>query len=126
MRRSADIAGEMGQDDRLNWAPLLALVGEELTSEFMWMYDIELADGALVHAYKHIETRRYLHLAEDGSTLRFTAPGHYEPIDRHDALVEAFYQWERFADERYSDVEVLRAALRQAYRAALGDQPAAS
>jgi hypothetical protein len=82
------MAGERSQGDHPNWEPLLALVGDVLVGEFMWMFEIELADGVAVHAYKHIITRRYLHIAEDGRTFVFTAPGRYRPIDR-DAVLAA-------------------------------------
>ena len=72
MSNDKTIAGEMGQGDRPNWEPLEAMVGEELAGEFMWMFQVDLADGTAVHAYKHIFTRRYLHLAEDGRTFAFT------------------------------------------------------
>ena len=86
MGDSTTIAGELGQGDRPNWEPLLAMLGEEPAGEFMWMFQVDLADGTAVHAYKHILTRRYLHLAEDGRTLAFTVSGRYRPIDPRDAL----------------------------------------
>ena len=55
--------------------PLIELVGVELAPWFMWMLDVELEDGELVHAYKHIATRRYLHLGEDGRARSSTADG---------------------------------------------------
>jgi hypothetical protein len=30
------------------------------------MHSVRLDDDAVVHAYKHLSTRRYCHLAEDG------------------------------------------------------------
>jgi hypothetical protein len=44
----------------------------------MWMFEVRLSDGTPLHAYKHIDTRRYLHLASDGrlsSTSHLTATG---------------------------------------------------
>lgn len=94
------------------------MVGEELAGEFMWMFQVDLADGTAVHAYKHICTRRYLHLAEDGRTLAFTRSGRYRAVDPFDLLVAVFDGWERLIDDE-ADVEALRSALRQAYRKAL-------
>ena len=119
MSDTTTIAGEMVQGDRPQWEPVLALVGELLVGELMWMFEIALADGVAVHAYKHSLTRRYLHIAEDGRTLVFTGSGRYRPIDPYDALVAVFDGWEQLADERYDDVDALRAALREAYRRAL-------
>jgi hypothetical protein len=33
--------------------------------------EIRLADGTVVHAYKHVRTRRYLHLALDGRAYAY-------------------------------------------------------
>jgi hypothetical protein len=118
MSNDKSIAGEMGQGDRPNWEPLEAMVGEQLAGEFMWMFQVDLADGIAVHAYKHIFTRRYLHLGEDGRTLVFTRSGRYRTIDPFDLLMAVFDGWEDLADDG-ADVEALRAALRQAYRKAL-------
>jgi hypothetical protein len=117
MSDSASIAGRLGQRDHPNWEPLLGLIGEELVGEFMWMAQIDLADGTVVHAYKHILTRCYLHVQEGGRTLAFTASGRYRPIDPYHAIADAFDGWRGDMDET-TEVEVLRAALRQAYRKA--------
>ena len=93
------ISGEVVEFDRPDWEPLLALVGEELAEWFMWMYEIELADGSAVHAYKHIDTREYLHLAADGRTFEYTAGGAYCPIPRALALELVFARMERISPE---------------------------
>jgi hypothetical protein len=118
MGNNKSIAGELGQGDRPNWQPLEAMVGEELAGEFMWMFQVDLADGTAVHAYKHIFTRRYLHLGEDGRTFAFTYSGRYCTIDPFDLLMAVFDGWEQLVDDD-ADVDALRAALRQAYRKAL-------
>jgi hypothetical protein len=118
MTSTKTIAGDMGQGDRPNWEPLEAMLGEELAGEFMWMFQVDLADGTAVHAYKHILTRRYLHLGEQGQTFAYTYSGRYRAVDPFDLLLVVFDGWEQFADEE-ADVESLRAALRQACRKAL-------
>lgn len=118
MSNDTSIAGEMGQGDRPNWQPLEAMAGEELAGEFMWMFQVDLADGTAVHAYKHIGTRRYLHLGEDGRTFAFTYSGRYRPVDPFDLLVAVFDGWEQLVDAE-ANLEGLRSALRQAYRKAL-------
>lgn len=117
MSNDKTIAGEMGQGDRPNWEPLEVMVGEQLAGEFMWMFQVDLADGTAVHAYKHIFTRRYLHLGEDGRTFVFTRSERYRMIDPFDLLLAVFDGWEDLVDDG-ADVEALRAALRQAYRKA--------
>jgi hypothetical protein len=113
------MAGERSQGDHPTWEPLLTLVGDVLVGEFMWMFEIELADGAAVHAYKHIFTRRYLHIAEDGRTLVYTTTGRYRPIDRYEALALAFHEWELVGGDR-EGLDVLRTELQAAYRKAAG------
>lgn len=63
------------------WQPLLELVGEEVTGDFMWMHEVTLSDGTAVHAYKHFITRQYVHLSEEGETFVFEAPDFYRPVD---------------------------------------------
>ena len=41
------LRGTLRQYERPVWQPLLDLVGEELVEWFMWMHEIELADGNL-------------------------------------------------------------------------------
>jgi hypothetical protein len=57
------------------------------------MHEIELTDGARVHAYKHIDTRRYFHLATDGRVFAYSSTGTYVPIERSEAIDEAFHNF---------------------------------
>jgi hypothetical protein len=118
MSDNMSIVGQLGQCDRPDWEPLLALLGEGLAGEFMWMSQIDLADGTAVHAYKHARTRLYLHVGVDGRTMVFTLSGRYRPVDPYDAIVAAFDGWELLVDDR-AEFDVLRAALRMALRKAL-------
>jgi hypothetical protein len=52
------------------WEPLFELTSEHI-GEFMWMHEVELEDGTRLHAYKHYETRRYLHLDHGGRAFVF-------------------------------------------------------
>lgn len=79
-RRTNDIAGELKQYDEPDWEPLLKLVGEIGASDFMWMHEEALEDGRSVHAYKHIDTRRYLHLDDRGNAFVYTDAGKYRPF----------------------------------------------
>ena len=38
--------------------------------DFMWMCAAEFHDGRTVHSYKHVDTRRYLHLDDSGHAYR--------------------------------------------------------
>ena len=65
----------MTQGDSPVWEPLIEAVGERLVGTFMWMYEEEMADGTILHVYKHIHTRRYMHLATDGRAFAYTPCG---------------------------------------------------
>ena len=59
LERFADLAKRSG----------LAIAADD----FMWMGAAEFNDGRTVHSYKHVDTRRYLHLDESGHAYRFLA-----------------------------------------------------
>jgi hypothetical protein len=48
-----------------DWGPLVQLAPDHV-DEFMWMFEVELENGVALHAYKHRETRHYLHLDSAG------------------------------------------------------------
>ena len=62
-----------------NWEPLLDLAPDEI-DDFMWMFQVELEDGAMVQAYKHWWTRRYVHLDFGGRAFVFIDEGTYEEV----------------------------------------------
>jgi len=71
-------------DRGTDWAALERFAGVATAAgvavsadEFMWMQAAEFADGHVVHAYKHVDTRRYLHLDGSGHAYRYTAGGGY-------------------------------------------------
>ncbi len=100
-----------------NWAPLEAVVGRDLAGWFMWIYEIELADGSRIHAYKHMTTRRYLHLVSDGRAFEHHADGRYGEVGLASAIVRAFSGWER-AQPPSRHRRAMRAAVESARRAA--------
>jgi hypothetical protein len=74
---------------RPDWRPLLDLVPDEVP-DFMWMFRDFLEGGIVVEAYKHRETRQYLHLDESGRAYEFLGgmeDSYYEEVDPV-ALVE--------------------------------------
>ena len=117
MLNDRSIPGDVCQAEEPDWEPLRALVGMTLADWFMWMFEIELADGTRVHAYKHIATRRYFHLALDGRAFVYTARGRYREIEPRTAIDGVFTDWDVLALE-LRDPQVVRAALRRARRAA--------
>jgi hypothetical protein len=72
--------GEATQGDSPVWEPLLAAIGEELAGDFMWMFEARLTDGRLLQAYKHIATRRYLHLGPHGSAFVYESRSRYRKV----------------------------------------------
>jgi hypothetical protein len=83
------VKGRMMRNYELpDWAPLVELAPEHV-DEFMWMFEVELENGVRLHAYKHWETRRYLHLDHGGRAFVYiwnedlTADddGRYEEVD---------------------------------------------
>jgi hypothetical protein len=76
----------------MDWAPLERFltaatergVDAPSADEFMWMGRCQLADGPIVHLYKHAESRRYLNLDHAGFSYRYHSredPGRYEPFE---------------------------------------------
>jgi hypothetical protein len=37
----------------------------------LWIFEVELTDGTPLQAYKHVDTRGYVHLAPDGAAFVF-------------------------------------------------------
>lgn len=77
MERLANRSEPVVQIDTPDWAPLEAAIGPDLAGGFMWMHEVRLIGGPSVHAYKHIATRRYLHLAGDGQAFAHLGDGRY-------------------------------------------------
>jgi predicted RNase H-like HicB family nuclease len=77
----------MTQGDRPHWQPLMDLV----MTGWMWMFEVCLSDGRKLHAYKHRWTRRYIHLAEDGTGFLYLGGKRerYEEVDPLWLLEEA-------------------------------------
>jgi len=117
MPSTSTILGTLSQYVDPHWEPLHDLVGVDLAGWFMWMFEIELADQSRVQAYKHVSTRRYFHLAEDGRAFAYKGEGRYVEIDRRDAIDAAFDGWEEVLPEG-EDAAVVRDALRRARVAA--------
>jgi hypothetical protein len=89
------IYGEMTQGDRPCWGPLERAVGLELAGGFMWMYEIETTSRGRLQAYKHIDTRRYLHLDDHGRAYEYIAEQRYREIPLADAIALALASWHR-------------------------------
>ena len=62
------------------WTPLEGVLPREDCTNYMWMGEIELESGLHIHAYKHCDTRRYLHIGEDGSSWVYDPLGYAPAI----------------------------------------------
>lgn len=74
------------------WEPILDALGERLTCGFMYMAAIELPIGTL-HAYKHQDTRCYLHLTDDGRAFEWTGCERYVETRLDWAIEHALCSW---------------------------------
>lgn len=103
--------GSMTKRDTPSWTPLLDLVGDELAGDFMWMFEVVLTDGTCLQAFKHIDTRRYLHLRPDGAAFAYEPTGRYRVVDAADVLVEVFAPLPGLAGVTSGQLEASRRAV---------------
>ena len=113
MPQNRTLRGRMSRVERPDWDPLIDLVGLELVRWFMWMGQVELVDDTRVHAYKHIATRRYFHIGEDGRLFAYGSPDRFTEIEPEEAVDEAFFGWDDVLPEPDLDAALALAQLRQ-------------
>lgn len=89
MHREPSIRGEMVQRSTPEWRPLEEAVGYDLAGAFMWMFEVRLAGGRPLHAYKHIDTRRYVHLDLACNAFAYLGEERYGRVALADALEAA-------------------------------------
>jgi hypothetical protein len=90
MGRARVYRGTSTQGERPDWGPLLEAVGEQVTGDFMWMFEVVLTDGTSLQAYKHIDTRRYIHLGSDGEAFVYESSDRYRRFPAADVLAAVF------------------------------------
>jgi hypothetical protein len=90
MDKAQICTGKMTQGETPNWEPLLSVVGEELAGDFMWMFEVALSIGTMIQAYKHIDTRRYVHLDSNGTGYVYEETDRYRSVDVADVLAVVF------------------------------------
>jgi hypothetical protein len=56
----------------------------------MWMFEVELSDGRSLQAYKHIDTRCYVHLAADGQAYFYEHPHRHISIPLWEIFAAVF------------------------------------
>lgn len=83
----------------------------------MWMHELRLEDASRVHAYKHVVTRRYLHLLEGGEALDYVGDGRYRRVRLASAIARSFLGWER-SNPCDEEVQALRKVIERARQSA--------
>jgi hypothetical protein len=96
------------------WQPLVVAVGQRLADTFMWMHEEELDDGSVLHAYKHIHTRRYLYLTTDGRAFEHASCGGFVPMRLDHAIEQALCTWWILSGWDAQDAEAVRDAVLRA------------
>lgn len=128
MSNLKEFTGQRLPDTEPEWQPLLDLVGPHLTGAFMWMGAVRLdGDGAVVHAYKHRDTRNYLHIDATGRAFGYHAmpaedgfESWYTELPAPYALAGVFWEWPTFGadDDDLAEVERAIAQTHQRLKAA--------
>jgi hypothetical protein len=117
-RRRSIYKGARYQGDTPNWEPLLSVLGEYLTGHFMWMFEVALTDGTKVQAYKHIDTRCYVHLDSDGVAYVYEDEDRYRRFDLAELLAAVFAPLPGLAGVTAEQIEASLAAVRRVRNAA--------
>jgi hypothetical protein len=122
MRRDScrGLEGQLSQYDQPVWEPLVGLLGERLAEGFMWMHEEELEDESALHAYKHVFTRRYLYLAEDGRAFERAPCGRFVPLRLDYAIERALCIWWILSGWEAQDADAIGEAIVRAQRSASG------
>lgn len=78
--------------DRPLWDPLLKVMPEKTVAQFMFMGEVLCESGTRIYLYKHIGTRRYINLDQQGRAYLFRASDqgcHYVPVEFSGAIRRA-------------------------------------
>lgn len=78
--------------DRPLWDPILKVLPEKTVAQFMFMGEMLCESGTRIFLYKHIWTRRYINLDQQGQAYQFRASeqaSHYVPVELSDAIRRA-------------------------------------
>lgn len=88
--RDKGIEGELAQYETPDWLPLALVAGQALLQDFMWMHEVRLADDRRLHAYKHIDTRRYVHPDAESNAFVYGEDDRYRPASLASVLRAVF------------------------------------
>ena len=93
MATDHEIRGVSHGSETPEWGPLEEVVGVEVASWFMYMFWVATSDGRRLHAYKHIATRGYVHLDDDGNAFYYVDDDRYRPIPLADIVEAVLSPW---------------------------------
>ena len=120
-RKPKPIRATRAPRDPPEWAPLLRHVGPFLARWFMYMGRYRLDDGTHLHAYKHVDTRRYFHLHDDLRCFVFAGDEMYAEVPRHATMLQVFGDYGSYPSGQ-DEFKVYRSAVEVAeYLAELRD-----
>ena len=102
------------------WDPLLD-VAPEVVTEFMWMHEVKLRDGTRIQAYKHCDSRRYLHLSSDQQAWVYEEPDRYRRSHLYSAVIWTLRPWWHHDDGATEAERDYRRALDMLYMERLGE-----
>jgi hypothetical protein len=98
-REPKKIKGTTVLPDEPNWEPLRRAASEWLLGQFMAMFEVDLKIGKRVCCYKHVDTRRSLHVDEELNVFvycfderRPEREGHYERVSLDEAFALVLLQ----------------------------------
>jgi hypothetical protein len=96
-RKKRRLLGTRRADSVPDWRPLFGLSPSDVL-DFMWMHRIDLVDGAVLEAYKHWSTRKYVYLDGSGRGYELVGDLTFEEGDAMDLLALALFDGEGRAD----------------------------
>lgn len=78
--------------ERPLWDPILKVMPEKNVAQFMFMGEVLCESGTRIFLYKHIWSRRYINLDQQGQAYQFHASeqgSHYVPVELSGAIRRA-------------------------------------
>jgi hypothetical protein len=118
------VSGRGSPVDEPCWDPLEEFLPLDLCGPFMWMHAVDLHDGRRLQAYKHSETRRYLHLDDDADSYEVLDGAGYRRMRHSEAIEFVFTPWWVLNHATDAEREALRAGLAAAWERGNGDEAA--
>lgn len=126
MELARSIRGRMARGAIPDWTSLEKLLGDQLCSHFMWMFEVDLEDETRIHVYRHRWTRCVFYLSTDGRAFHAiwhdddSGEGCYREVKPDAAILVVFAGWESI-----KPTESERAALHVALRSVQAGTPTA-